>query len=72
MTIDQLTEAVLALDVGQREALRDVLAESLVDGYSSPEEAEVVRRLAAEARAHPMSGEPWERVARDLGIRLPA
>jgi len=70
MTIEQLTEAALALEVGQREALRDVLAESLADGYSSSEEAEVVRRLAAEARSNPTSGEPWEKVAGDLGIAL--
>lgn len=68
MTIEQLTEAALALDAGQREALRDVLAESLSEDYSSPQEAEIVRRLAAEARARPMSGEPWEKVAADLGI----
>ncbi|MFT4262464.1 MAG: hypothetical protein QM572_03710 [Nocardioides sp.] len=68
MTIEQLTAAALALDAGQREALRDALAGSLADDYASPEEAEVVRRLAAEARANPMSGEPWEKVAADLGI----
>ena len=70
MTIEQLTEAALALDAGQREALRDALTGSLDDGYSSPEEAEIVRRLAAEARSDPMGGESWEKVAADLGIRL--
>lgn len=68
MTIEQLTEAALALNAGQREALRDVLAESLAEGYSSQQEADLVRGLAAEARAHPMAGEPWEKVAGDLGI----
>lgn len=71
VTIEQLTEAALALDAGQREALRDALAESLEDGYSSPEEAEIVRGLATEARANPRSGEPWEQVAVDLGIQPP-
>lgn len=70
VTIEQLTEAALALDAGQREALRDVLAESLGDDYSSPAEAAIVRGLAAEARANPRSGEPWEKVAADLGIHL--